>query len=37
MDSKRNNLNKLSQVGNNASVKGKTEIENNLEYGSQIE
>ena len=37
VDSNWNSQNKLSQVGNNASSKGKTEIHNSLECGSQIE
>ena len=37
VDSNRKYLNKLIQVGNNTSAKGKTEIKNNLECGSQIE
>ena len=37
MDSNRNSLNKLSQVVDNASAEGKTEIQNSLECGSQIE
>ena len=37
MDANRNSLVKLSQVGNNASANGKTETENSLECGLQID
>ena len=37
MDSNRNSLNKVSQVVDNDSAEGKTEIQNSLECGSQIE